>query len=170
MSDSRKYSARSATDRLTELIPGFGGYLARENRRAADAALRQRAADRLGACKAAWDAYMQKVVEQGKLEELTGLERVRSRLDHLQSSVRGEVQGYSGFFDRVQVDEQMLDQVYERDLGMLEGVGLLQDHLQQLAAAAATAPHEVAADVLGRIESLETHFRRRRELLEGLQP
>lgn len=167
MVDPRDNARPNVAQQLLQMIPGFHGYLEKENRREADALVRRSTAERLDRCKQELDVFMRGLSSAGKIDDLPRLEQVRSRLDRLQSSVRGEVRGYSGFFDYVQVDERMLDQVYERDLGMLEGVQTLLESIQQLRTKP-DAPQAVAADLDSRIEALETHFRRRRELLEGL--
>ncbi len=169
MFDPSEHADRPNTvQRLLEWIPGFRGYLEKENRREADALVRRSAAERLDRCKQELDTFSQTLVAAGRIDDLPRLEQVRARLDRLQSMVRGEVRGYSGFFDYVQVDEDMLDQIYERDIGLLQGTETLLESIQQLRTKP-DEPQAVAADLLSRIEDLETHFRRRRELLEGLK-
>ncbi len=57
-----------------------------------------------------------------KLDALAQIDHFKSRLDKTISRIRGAMQGYSGFFDLVQVNEARLDRVYEQDVKTMDAV------------------------------------------------
>ena len=150
-------------------IPGFRGYLEREYRRESDQLARTLLTDRLRGCKTSVDAVQRALVDAGRIDELDGCERLRTRLDTLIARVGGAVRGYSGVFDFVRVDEKMLDQVYEQDMALLDEVESLAKKVQALDAAAKET-RQTLAELLRDVESLHRQFDRRGELLQGLGP
>jgi DNA-binding transcriptional ArsR family regulator len=113
---------RGGLEDLLRKIPGFRGYLEKEARRDSDHLQRTMLADRLQLAKSALDRHARRLVDAGQLATLPKLEQVRARLDKVQNRLRGAVRGYSGFFDLVQVDEAVLDRVYEHDATLVDDV------------------------------------------------
>ncbi len=149
-------------------IPGFHGYLEREHRRKADQLQRHYLADQLQRSKTALDRAALKLTEAGQIDRLPNLERFRGRLDRLIGRIRGAVQGYSGFFDLIRVDEQMLDRVYDQDYQMIEQVEAIGRAVEQLAQA--DEPSEQAENELtAAIDVAQRYWDTRREILEGLK-
>ena len=111
MVDPTKHGdARGMVDSILRKIPGFRGYLEREDRRESDHLARMWLADHLDSCKAGIDRYQRNLLDARKIDYLDDCERVRTRLDTLAARVRGAVRGYSGMFDYVRVDEDLLKQ------------------------------------------------------------
>jgi ABC-type uncharacterized transport system ATPase component len=90
---------------------------------------------------------------------------VRGRLDKQIGQIRGAMQGYSGFFDLVQVDETLLDRVYDLDLGLLGLVDAVANQIEKLSGGA-EQPVTVAMHLLGELDELERKWSRREELLK----
>lgn len=166
---ARHAESRNAFESLLRRIPGFRGYLEREYRRESDQLARTLLTDRLRGCKTSVDAVQRALVDAGRIDELDGCERLRTRLDTLIARVGGAVRGYSGVFDFVRVDEKMLDQVYEQDMALLDEVESLAKKVQALDAAAKET-RQTLAELLRDVESLHRQFDRRGELLQGLGP
>ena len=101
---SRHTDARNLLESLLRKIPGFKGYLEREYRRESDQLARTLIVDQLQKCKASLDNFQRSLADAGRLADLPPCERIRSRLDLLQSRLNGALRGYSGFFDFVRVD------------------------------------------------------------------
>ena len=158
--------SRNIVETILRYIPGFRGYLNKEYRRESDELARRHLADGLQRVKSLVDDHQRRLAEAVQLDALPDCERVRTRIDTLQSRIRGAVQGYSGFFDFVRVDEGVLDQVYEHDLSLTSEVKALTDAAQSLAAASdgTTAVREL----LQLVEALHRSFDKRSEILEGL--
>lgn len=169
MPEPRQHAqSRGWTESILRRIPGFKGYLEKEYRRESDALQRSWLADRLQRSKPALDAYGRALVDAKKLDVLAQLDHFKSRLDQTISRLRGAMQGYSGFFDLVQINESLLDRVYEQDVKAMDAVENLAAAIEQLVAATADTPAPVAAlnDQLGQIEQALDH---RQDILKGLE-
>jgi hypothetical protein len=81
--------------------------------------------------------------------------------------MRGAVRGYSGFFDYVQVDVDLLDRVYEHDRSLVSAVDGVANSIEQLAAKPDMSP-AVAGDLLRQIDDIDRSFAKRGEMLSGL--
>lgn len=155
---------RPVLERLLGYLPGFHGYLEKSNRRESDALERQFLADRLERAKRGLDAYARSLVDSGELAGVAPCERLRGRLDRLLGRIRGAMQGYSGMFDLVRVDESRLDKIYEHDVKLLEQVDRLADGLEKLqGSSAAIAP------LMQQVAEIETAWDQREDLLKGLE-
>ena len=162
----RHADSRNFVESILRQIPGFRGYLEREYRRESDHLARTWLADQLKRCKSDLDNYQRAILDAGQIDDLPQCERVRTRIDTLESRIRGAVRGYSGFFDFVKVDEDLLDQVYEHDISLIGDVESLGQTVQQLAASE-RAPNKIG-DLLASVEALHRRFDERAELLQGL--
>lgn len=170
MVDPAKHDdARGIVESILRKIPGFRGYLEQEYRRESDHLARMWLADRLDACKAGVDRYQRNLLDARKIDYLDDCERVRTRLDTLASRVRGAMRGYSGVFDFVRVNEELLDQVYELDLTLLDEAECLLKAVDELLVPEKDPPAAIA-EFLKRVEALHHQFDRRSELLRGLGP
>src|SRR5271170_6160851 len=104
--------SRGWIESILRRLPGFKGYLEKEYRRDSDALERNWLADRLQRSKGALEIYGRTLVEGRKMDLLGQLDHFRARLDRTIGRIRGAMQGYSGFFDLVQVNEASLDRIY----------------------------------------------------------
>ncbi len=159
--------SRNLVESILRYIPGFRGYLEKEYRRQSDDLARDFAGQELQRCKTSLDKYQRTLLDGGNIDALPLCERLRGRLDTLQSKLQGAVQGYSGFFDFVRVDEKMLDEVYEHDLTIIQDVRSLSEAVEQLPNLKAE-PAEAVANVENRLDALARRVDRRSEILQGL--
>ena len=149
-------------------IPGFRGYLEKEYRRESDELQRNWLAARLQQSKKGLDEYMQNLTAAGNLDALPTVERVRLRLDKLQNRITSAMQGYSGVFDLVRVDEGVLDRVYEHDANLVDEVEALADTIEALPGKT-EPPATLSADALRLIDALEEAWDQREDILKGLE-
>jgi hypothetical protein len=170
MSDpSRHARDRGALESMLRRIPGFKGYLDKEYRRDSDHLTRTWMADRLQTSKRSLDDYMRALVDQGNLNAMTPCERLRTRLDGTISRIRGAVRGYSGLFDYVQVNEKLLEEVYEHDLSLVDEVDDLADAIDKLPQTN-PPPTEAIPSLLQHLEKIDQQLSDRESLLKGLGP
>ena len=158
---------RNYIESILRDIPGFRGYLEREYRRESDELQRQWLADRLQRSKRSIDELARRLVDVAKVDELPQIDRLRVRLDRLLGRIRGAMQGYSGFFDLVRIDEPLLEKVYEHDASLNE----LVDELARAAGELPEKKEKVAAavdELLGRIDNIERRWDEREDMLKGL--
>ena len=105
---------------ILEKIPGFKGYVEREDRRAADKLLRENVADEFERLWGRISALQREVISNGELDKIDDLESASLKLRQFIDRVRTASYGYAGFFDAVKVNTEELDQVYQYDLQLLE--------------------------------------------------
>jgi len=134
MSDFREEikSDRGGLKRLLSEVPGFKGYIEEEDRRTADKLMREAVADRYNELLDWLFAIQREFVDQGKLEVQDDLESVGVKLRTFVDRIRKASYGYSGFFSAVKVDRDRLDELYEYDNALLDGVEKFEEILEGL--------------------------------------
>ena len=163
MPDPRQHAQNRGTlETILRRIPGFRGYLEKEYRRDSDALQREWLADCLVRAKRSLDDHTRALADAGNIDSLPQWDRVRLRIDKLSARIRGAMRGYSGWFDLVQINEAVLDQVYDYDAKLLDQVEQFGKELEQLKSD--TKP----ADLIARIEHLEQAWDGREDILKGV--
>jgi hypothetical protein len=169
MPEPRDHAANRGTiENILRKIPGFKGYLEKENRRDSDALQRTWLADRLQRSKRALDVYGRTLVSANKLQPLTQIDNFKSRLDKSISRIRGAMQGYSGFFDLVDVNESVLDRVYEHDVKTMDSVDALAATIEKLETATADTPPPMT-ELNAQLAAVEQAIDHRQDILKGLE-
>jgi hypothetical protein len=159
---------RNWFESLLRKIPGFRGYLEKEYRRESDELQRKWLADQLQRSKRGLNDYSRALAEAAQVDQLPQIERLRSRLDRLIGRITSAMQGYSGVFDLVRVQEDDLDRLYQHDVGMMQEIESLADDIEKLPAGAQPVPEVVSAIVI-KIEAAEQSWDRREDILKGLE-
>jgi len=101
--------------KLASKIPGFDGYIERQNRRAADKLMRETVADHFEGLYKRISALQTDFVSQGEILYVDDIERAAIKLRTFIDKIRRATYGYSGFFDAVKINEDELARVYEYD-------------------------------------------------------
>jgi hypothetical protein len=159
---------RNPIEEFLRHLPGFRGYFELEDRRESDALTRKWLADQLDGAKRALNALSQSLVDQGQLDALPQIDRLRGRLDKLIARIRGAMRGYSGFFDRVQIDADTLERVYFYDLDLMQNVDAWVQAAGQLPASQAQWT-DALADLRNRLEQLDRQWDGRDELFRNMK-
>jgi hypothetical protein len=105
--------------KLLGKIPGFSGYVDRNNRRAADKLLRETIANRFDALGQRISSLQRDLISQGGLSWVDDLEASAIKLRQFMDRVRTASYGYAGFFDAVKVNSDELAQIYQYDLALM---------------------------------------------------
>lgn len=149
-------------DRIGAIIPGYRGYKDKEMRRDTDRLVRTEIARLLADRRPALDQAIADLARSGKIEHLDRLDRVKRQMDNVATLVRTAPQGYSGFFDTVQVTAEDLDRLYEFDLTLRGKAAAVAE------AAGALRKDPGATDhVLGLLSELERLVQQREHVLSG---
>jgi hypothetical protein len=164
----RHAESRPAIESILRSIPGFKGYLEKEYRRDSDHLARTWLAEQLQKCKTTLDNWQRSLLDEGQIDFLPLCERLRSRVDTLQSQIKGAMRGYSGFFDFVKVDESVLEQVYQLDLGLVDDGRMLLQSFEELSKSEGS-PKAKLEGVGQQLDELSRHFEQRNQLLKGLR-
>jgi hypothetical protein len=159
---------RGWIETILQYIPGFRGYLRKENRREADELQREWLADRLQRSKRGLDEYARSLTDAGRLAEINHVERVRTRLDKVLARIRGAMQGYSGFFDLVDINESVLDRAYAHDVALMEQTASLADEIENLRGRSEDA-QTLLAPIMTKLEAVEDAWDQREDILKGLE-
>jgi hypothetical protein len=161
---------RNWLESILHKIPGFRGYLDKENRRESDALQREWLADRLERSKRALDHHTRSLADRGQIAQIPQYDRLRGRVDKLIGRIRGAMHGYSGVFDLVRVDEALLDRVYEHDVILMERVENIASTIEKLKGAAAEKDATDQLQTLSNdLDEMERAWDQREDLLKGLE-
>ena len=103
-------------------IPGFSGYMERQNRRDSDKLLRETVADRFEEQWQRISSLQREFISQGEITYVDDLEAAAIKLRAFIDRVRRATRGYSGLFDAVKINETELAQLYQYDATLLNQV------------------------------------------------
>jgi len=112
-------SSQDIFKKILGKIPGFSGYIERENRRAADKLLRETIASKFEAIWSRISAVQKDLVNQGAIEYLDDMESSAVKYRQFIDRVKNASYGYSGLFDAVKINETELAQIHQFDLILL---------------------------------------------------
>jgi hypothetical protein len=105
--------------RLASKIPGFGGYIERQNRRAADKLLRELISSKYSILWKKVGTLQADLANSGELMYLDDLETAATKLQTFTDKIENASYGYSSFFDAVKINEEELTKIYEFDESLL---------------------------------------------------
>jgi hypothetical protein len=106
--------------KILSKIPGFSGYMERQNRRDSDKLLRETVASRFEEQWARISNLQRDFISQGEIAYVDDLESAAIQLRTFADRVRRATRGYSGLFDAVKINQEELAQLYQYDAAMLE--------------------------------------------------
>ena len=118
-------SQQDIVKKLLSKIPGFSGYIERENRRSSDKILRDTIADRFEDVWKRISGLQRDLIMQGAINSIDDLEAAAIKLRQVIDRVKKASYGYSGFFDAVKINEKELADIYAYDLAMLDQVDVV---------------------------------------------
>lgn len=148
---------------LGSLIPGYKGYQAKEARRDTDRALRAAIVTRLMDRKPDVERLITDASRQMKFDVLEPLELLNRRLTTLADRIRHAPGGYSGLFDRVQIDPDELNVLYQADMKV-------QQHADEAVGAIAQVSIGDASSIdraVAAVQQAEEAFRQRDHAVTG---
>lgn len=115
-------SKENFLEKITRFIPGYNGYVNRDNSRELDTILRNTLATRLDANHIKLKNVVLNLTQRGKLFESDGIDKLDKKLQLCVAKFKSAARGYSGAFDVVKVKEEKLNQLYEFDANMFDDV------------------------------------------------
>jgi hypothetical protein len=155
--------------KLASYIPGFSGYVQRENRRAADKLVRETVARRFEELLKRLSNLQAELVSAGKIEYVDDLEKASLQLRTFADKIRTAARGYAGVFDAVKINEKELEQLYNFDLAffdLIDQIGRGIDNVEASLADDTALPAAIRnITTLGR-QAVDT-FNRRSEAFTG---
>lgn len=106
--------------KILSKLPGFKGYVEREERRNADKLLRESIAQKFEAIWQRISALQKDAISNGNLEIVDDLESAALKIRQFIDRIKTASYGYSGFFDVVNIETDELNEMYKYDLLLLE--------------------------------------------------
>ena len=153
--------------KIASKIPGFGGYIERQNRRAADKLLRETIADRFEELWQRVSSLQTDFISQGEILYVDDLEKAAIKLRTFIDKIRRASYGYSGFFDATKVNEEELARVYEYDSALLELVDEVSRAIDNVEASMGTDGLPAAIrNLVTKGQDCITAFNRRDEVMK----
>jgi len=119
--------------KIASKIPGFKGYVQRQNRRDSDKLIRDTIYRRFRELEGRVSDLQVEFINQGEIQYTDDLEKAALRLRTFADRVRTAPRGYSSLFEAVKINEEELEKIYEFDVTLLEKgdeVGRAIDHIQ----------------------------------------
>ncbi len=155
--------------KLLAYIPGFGGYIERQNRRDADKLLRDTVARRFEEHWSRASNLQADLVAQGMIKYVDDMEKAALSLRTFIDKISRAARGYSGVFDAVKINEAELQAIYQFDLAFFDlsdQIGRALDNLEATLGDEAGLPAAIRnLTTLARL-AVET-FERRSEVVTG---
>jgi len=108
--------------KILNKIPGFKGYMERQNRRDADKLLRETIAQRFEECWQRISSVQRDLISQGEIGYVDDLEAAAIKLRTFADRIRRATRGYSSLFEAVKINEEELAKIYAYDATMLDMV------------------------------------------------
>jgi hypothetical protein len=106
--------------KLVGFIPGFNGYVERQNRRDADKVLRDTVARRFEEQWKRASNLQVEMVNNGMISLLDDMEKAAIQLRTFIDKISTAPRGYSGMFDAVKINEKELEAIYQFDAAFFD--------------------------------------------------
>ncbi|MBI1792915.1 MAG: hypothetical protein HYR70_01820 [Chloroflexi bacterium] len=155
--------------KLASFIPGFNGYIERQNRRDADKLVRETVARRFEELWKRASNLQVDLVNAGKIEYVDDMEKAAIQLRTFIDKISTAARGYSGLFDAVKINEKELESLYNFDLAFFdlgEQIGNALDNVEASLNDETALPAAIRnVTTLGR-QAVQT-FERRSEAFTG---
>jgi hypothetical protein len=155
--------------KLAAKLPGFNGYIDREQRRMADKMLRETVAARYEEQWRRISALQRELINQGGLALIDDLEGAAIKLRQFADRVRTASYGFAGFFDAIKIRSEELEKIYQYDLWLMSLVDEIGRAVDNVEASLGTdgLPAAIRHLTVLSQESVEAFNRRSQAILEG---
>jgi hypothetical protein len=163
-------SKESFLEKIARIIPGYDGYVNRDNSRELDTLVRGTLAQHLDANKTKLKNTVSNLNEKGKLLEAGGLDKVDKKLENAIGKFKSAARGYSGAFDVVKIKEEKLNQLYAFDENLFDEVNEISTLFNQLEENSKSNIDikPVQSQLSDKLDSLLKQFDERESLLRNL--
>ncbi|HOG58269.1 MAG TPA: hypothetical protein PLV20_00455 [Anaerolineaceae bacterium] len=155
--------------KLFAKVPGFKGYIERNDRRMSDKLLREQVALAFESQYQRVSALQRDLISHGGLAYIDDLEAAAIKIRQFIDRVRTASYGYAGLFDAVKIKEDDLAQVYQFDLKLLELDDAVSHAMDNVEASIGTDGLPAAIKNLATIsQSCVETFNQRSDMLKGI--
>ncbi len=116
-------------DMIGSLIPGYCGYAEREGRRQCDKILRDQISTTIDYCEKAIKKQIETKIDRNSLTQSRLLEICRKKLNTYSSRIKYAPYGESAFFSNLQLKEEELLEIYNKDLKIMDVVNIIKESI-----------------------------------------
>jgi hypothetical protein len=120
--------------KLASNIPGFSGYVERQNRRDADKILRETVARRFEEQWSRASNLQVELVNNGMIKFVDDMEKATLSLRTFIDKISTAAHGYSGLFDAIKINEKELEAIYQFDAAFFDLADQVKSALDNLEA------------------------------------
>lgn len=161
----------SFLERMKRYIPGYDGYVNRDNSRELDTLLRNKLAMMLDENNVKIKNTVLNLSKAGKLFESQDIDKLDKKNQNAAAKFRSAARGYSGAFDVVKIKEEKLNMLYDFDSALLTEVENLIAGFAELEnnSAAGTDINPSSQKISGGLDNLLKKFDEREILLRSFQ-
>ena len=163
-------SNESFLEKMKRIIPGYDGYVNRDNSRELDLRLRNTLADLLDKNKTSLKNTVLNLAKYGKLFQTDGIDRLQNKLQEAIGKLKSAARGYSGAADTIKIKDDKLQQVYQFDSGLIDAVTNINNVCSEMEKAS-SANTDIAAsqqNLDGLLENFVQQFDQRESILRNL--
>ncbi len=163
---------RGIIAKIQSVIPGFSGYRANEDLRAADNMLRIQVADRLASIRGDFEGCRAILSDNGQFEGLDKIGTLVSKFKTVEGEIRHAAQGYSGIDARIKVGESQLNKLYEYDLSLstlLIDITAEVGRIKSLAVAGGPDYKQALASLAIKLDAVQGTNKRRMAYITGTE-
>lgn len=152
--------------KILSKIPGFSGYMERQNRRDSDKLIRDRIFSRFRELESRLSGVQRDFIARGELDYVDDLEASAIKMRTFADRIRTATRGYSSLFEAVKINEEELRKLYEYDASMLDLVDEVSRAIEHIEASVGTDGLQAAIRNLEAVtrQCIET-FDRREEII-----
>ncbi len=130
---SKVSGGKDLLSNIVSKIPGFSGYMKREDRRKSDKLLRDTISARFAEQVRRVSELQQEFISGGEIMYVDDLEKAALKLRTFADRIKTASRGYSSLFEAVKINEDELDKILAYDNALLEmsdEVSRAIDHVQ----------------------------------------
>jgi hypothetical protein len=164
---------RGIIAKIQAVIPGFSGYRAKEDLRAADNMLRMQMAENLASTRRDVEGCRSVMAANNSLEYLERLGMLIGRFKAVEQEVAHAAQGYSGISAKSKVGDTELNKLYDYDYSLVSALADLAADAQKLKSAAnadnKAAIKENVDAMSSKVEAFEATFKRRLKAVTDME-
>ncbi|MGV8017901.1 MAG: hypothetical protein AB2L26_06910 [Ignavibacteria bacterium] len=160
----------SFLEKIKRFIPGYDGYVNRDNSRELDTMLRNQLASRLETNKVKISNTVSNLSSSGRLFESSNIDKIDKKNETAIAKFKSAARGYSGAFDVVKVKEEKLAQLYGFDESLLSNVESVCGLFSELETASKAGGEikEYIAKIGAALDDLIQKFSDRENILSAL--
>ena len=152
-------SKENFLEKIKRWIPGYDGYVNRDNSRELDTLLRNKLATMLEDNKTKIKNTVSNLSKNKKLFESQDIDKLDKKNETVIAKLKSAARGYSGAFDVVKIKEEKLTQLYEYDAAMITDVQNLDAQFTEMESNSA-ANTDIAGNVSKISDTLDDFLRK----------